>query len=78
MEFMKDFNGCVVVITGGTSGIGKATAELFAENGATVVVTGRNPNRGGAAPIIYNRGGNIEYVPCDVSMPWSYKTRHPN
>lgn len=34
-----------VIITGGTSGIGKATALYFAKNGYNVVVTSRNPNK---------------------------------
>lgn len=39
----------LAVITGGTSGIGLATAELFASHGATVVVTGQDPERVEAA-----------------------------
>jgi NAD(P)-dependent dehydrogenase (short-subunit alcohol dehydrogenase family) len=34
--------GSVAVVTGGSSGIGLATAALFAEEGATVFVMGRN------------------------------------
>src|ERR1700694_2708540 len=40
----------VTVITGGTSGIGLATAERFLDEGASVVVTGNNPGRVQSVP----------------------------
>src|SRR5882672_1072462 len=42
MSVSYDFRGKVVLITGSSSGIGAATAILFAKSGAQVVVTGRN------------------------------------
>jgi len=38
-------HGRVVVLTGGTSGIGKAGAQLYARMGATLVIVGRDPDK---------------------------------
>lgn len=40
------FSGKIVLVTGGTSGVGRATATAFAASGATVIITGRDEQRG--------------------------------
>ena len=58
----------VALITGGTSGIGKATAELFAKEGAKVVITGRNEQRGQTiADEIAKENARTLFIATDVS-----------
>ena len=57
----------VALITGGTSGIGEATALLFAKEGAKVAITGRNEQRGRAVTErILNDGGEAIFLRTDV------------
>ncbi len=57
----------VALITGGTSGIGEATALLFAKEGAKIAITGRNQKRGHAVTEqILKDGGEAIFVRTDV------------
>jgi NAD(P)-dependent dehydrogenase (short-subunit alcohol dehydrogenase family) len=59
--------GKVALITGGTSGIGRATALRFAREGAAVVITGRNNKRGQQiVQDIVSNGGEALFIRSDV------------
>jgi NAD(P)-dependent dehydrogenase (short-subunit alcohol dehydrogenase family) len=57
----------VALITGGNSGIGRASSLLFAQEGAKVVITGRSEERGRqVVEEIERASGAAIFVPCDV------------
>jgi NAD(P)-dependent dehydrogenase (short-subunit alcohol dehydrogenase family) len=57
----------VALITGGYGGMGRASARLFAREGATVFVAGRNHERGDALVADINgSGGRAHFVELDV------------
>lgn len=59
----------VALITGGTSGIGRATALLFAEEGARVAITGRNRERGNEVVAEINElGSEGLFLQADVRL----------
>ena len=64
----RDLSGRVAIVTGGGSGMGDATARLFAEQGAAVVVADINCKNGEeTAEAIRATGGRARFVQADVS-----------
>ena len=65
-----DFNNKIVLITGGTSGIGLAAAKLFLQGGAHVLLNGRSSAKGQRAiDDLAEFAGKVRFIAGDVSKP---------
>ena len=63
----RDLEGRTALVTGGTSGIGQATARAFARRGAHVVICGRSAERGEQAVSDLREDGDVGFVAADVT-----------
>ena len=70
MDEQRDLEGLSALVTGATSGIGRAAAEELGRHGAEVVVHGRDAARGVAVTeAITAEGGKARFVAADLSDP---------
>ena len=66
---MQDLHGKVILITGASSGIGRATAELFSSKGAKVVINYYSNKKGATETVqaIREKGGDCIAIQADVT-----------
>jgi NAD(P)-dependent dehydrogenase (short-subunit alcohol dehydrogenase family) len=65
---MYELQSKIVLIVGGTTGIGFAAAKGFAAEGAHIIMAGRNPERGLLAQTeLKGMGADAGFIECDVS-----------
>ena len=70
MNDQRDLEGISALVTGATSGIGRAAAEELGRHGAEIVVHGRDVDRGSAVvDTITAEGGKARFVAADLSDP---------
>lgn len=67
MPTSSEFRGKSVIITGGTSGIGLATAQLLSAKGANLVITGKNKEKGKKALSHIKGSGDVEFFKGNVA-----------
>src|SRR5438132_11804718 len=66
-EKIMKLSNKIVLVTGGTSGIGLEAAKLFREEGATVIIVGQNPDR--LQSVAGQLGDSVTVLCGDVSKP---------
>src|SRR5437867_1964756 len=70
MSEQRDLEGLGALVTGATSGIGRAAAEELGRHGAELVVHGRDAARGPAVvDTITAEGGKARFVAADLTDP---------
>ena len=70
MNDQRDLEGLSALVTGATSGIGRAAAEELGRHGAKIVVHGRDAGRGSAVvDAITAAGGKARFVAADLTDP---------
>lgn len=71
---MNRLSGKIALVTGATSGMGRATSELLAKEGATIILVGRNEERGNSVVSkIIAEGGKAFFYKCDLSKEENIK-----
>lgn len=68
-----EMRGKIALVTGGSSGIGLATVEAFARQGAKVIVASRDKKRAQSALRGLGGTADVEWMQCDVSQGESVK-----
>lgn len=67
----SEFEDKIVLVTGGSSGIGKATVNRFLDNGAKVIFTSKREETGDNALAEFQLKGDVEYFQMNVLQPES-------
>jgi NAD(P)-dependent dehydrogenase (short-subunit alcohol dehydrogenase family) len=66
---MPELAGKAALITGGTTGLGRAMAERFLDEGASVVITGRDASLGSETETALGSRGAIRFLRADAADP---------